>query len=54
MSVKDRDETLFTVVDKGVGKNTLKVFILMKSNKRAVAWDWLSNNIGKILCWTNY
>ena len=53
ISVKDRNEILFTVVEQGAGKNESKVFILMKPNKRAEAWDWLSNNIRKMLCSTN-
>ena len=37
ISVKDGNEILFTAVEQGARKNELKVFILMKPNKRAVA-----------------
>ena len=53
ITVKDENETLFTAVEQGARKNESKVFILIKPNKRAAAWDWLSNNIRKTLCWTN-
>ena len=37
ISVKDKNEILFTAVEQGAGKNESKVFILMKPNKRAAA-----------------
>ena len=33
MTVKDGEDKLFTVIEQGAGKNTLKVFVLMKPTK---------------------
>ena len=37
IQVKDEEDKLFSAVEQGVGKNALKVFVLMKPTKRSTA-----------------
>ena len=51
LQVTENNEKIFTGVEQGSGKNTLKVFILMKPNKQMQVRDQIANNVGLTLLW---
>ena len=49
LEIMDRNYRLFIAIEQGSGKNVMKVFLLVKLNRRAAAQDQISKNIGKEL-----